>query len=84
MNNQANNQDMLDLAPKGATHVSEGGGNYYKEVPCNKRCTLHELFIWCGLGQEWMRPKQVRSIRSLADIRLIVGLNAKLSSGSKT
>ena len=66
------NLEILENAIEGSTHVSECGGNYYKEVPSNKDHTLHELFVWCRLDNEWLKPKTIRSIRSIKDIKQII------------
>jgi len=76
-NKDIKDQEILDRAPAGATHVSDCGGNFYKLVSENARQSLQELFVWCGLSKHWLRPKKVRGLRSLKDVKLI----AKLRTG---
>ena len=60
-----NNQEILDNAPKDATHI-DASGDYWLML-INKNC---EVF----LDGEWMRCRIYGPIRSLADIKCIVEL----------
>tara|TARA_R110000772_G_scaffold207442_1_gene318012 strand:+ start:237 stop:491 length:255 start_codon:yes stop_codon:yes gene_type:complete len=61
------NQDILDNAPEGSTHIDEDG-TYFKR-------TYGQAYCWVNKSA-WMTAKKSRAMRSLADIKRIVELEA--------
>ena len=79
-----NNQDILDNAPEGATHV-DFEGDYFKvetvyQYEDESDCGYEDMFRFNYLGDWIVDRDNLRLTRSLADIKRIAELEKELSS----
>ena len=64
-----NNQDIVDNAPEGSTHIDEDG-TYFKR-------TYGQAYCWVNKST-WITAKKSRAMRSLADIKQNVELEKEV------
>lgn len=70
-----NIKQILDSAPKGATHVSDNGVYYFMDYPV-------AMNYWVR-GQEWVESGGIHHLcRALADIKEIEQLKAELATAN--
>ena len=63
-------QEILDNAPEGSTHIDEDG-TYFKR-------TYGQAYCWVNKST-WMTANKSRAMRSLADIKRIIDLEGVAS-----